>query len=254
MDPKPNESISEYATFGNNPIFHIDIKGDSVDYSNLYKKDNGGNLLYKEKVLAFELFASTDEGKKGILLYAEKGFKLKGELIKDLNIEATSEGERSKQGVDVKFTINNTTKAASGWTSPFIKKNQRLLLQINNIGDISVKDKGFRIKILNEIDTYSHELFLHGDLSSRRYFKLKKNKPLLQYSDRTELQDSDHDDNFFDKSQYSRIGLEILTQADGIMIRKKMTSGSSIGINPYYLYYNIMLPGIGKDYINEIQP
>ena len=33
LDPKPNPSISNYATFANNPIMYTDVKGDTVEYN-----------------------------------------------------------------------------------------------------------------------------------------------------------------------------------------------------------------------------
>jgi hypothetical protein len=64
IDPKPNPSISNYACFGNNPIFYIDVLGDTIrtpqaawwesndfstgfkdDYYKLYEGTNGKALI-----------------------------------------------------------------------------------------------------------------------------------------------------------------------------------------------------------------
>jgi len=52
QDPKPNPSISNYACFGNNPIFNIDIKGDTTyrfnksdgAYKGMYDLDAAGQI------------------------------------------------------------------------------------------------------------------------------------------------------------------------------------------------------------------
>ena len=53
QDPKPNPSISNYATFANNPIFFTDILGDTVrnkHIANIQGKSNSGNSRLGESV------------------------------------------------------------------------------------------------------------------------------------------------------------------------------------------------------------
>lgn len=47
-DPKPNPSISEYATFANNPIWNSDFKGDTIAVTTDLEKSKGGMASFNE--------------------------------------------------------------------------------------------------------------------------------------------------------------------------------------------------------------
>lgn len=56
IDPKPNSSISSYATFANSPIMFVDVLGDTIKFTNDFLNDK---LLVK----AHEKWKQSDSGK-----------------------------------------------------------------------------------------------------------------------------------------------------------------------------------------------
>ena len=57
------------------------------------------------EIIAFELFASTKDGKGYILDHAEKGFSLKSAYVDGLSINAKKEGKSSAGGVDIELSV-----------------------------------------------------------------------------------------------------------------------------------------------------
>jgi len=230
IDPKPNQAESPYAAMGNNPIRYNDPLGDTLNVKALYAKDKDGNLLYKDKVEAFEKFASTKQGKKFLLSYAEKGFELKGEVVKGLHLKATKEGTNSKNGVDYTYQYAPSGRT-SPWTSPFVQGNGRVHIYTNIL---TTQQNGYTGKLaaLDNIDEVTHESLLHGALQTKRYLDGEK-------TDRTKIMGPDHSMSVFKTSPYYQEGLNILKSL------QKNISGTNYSDN--YLYYNIMLPGIGEE-------
>jgi RHS repeat-associated protein len=69
LDPKPNHTISNYATFTNNPIWFTDVLGDTVRYSSLKDRVNVGigkmfSKDYKKEVQGLEASLDVFEFKK----------------------------------------------------------------------------------------------------------------------------------------------------------------------------------------------
>ena len=168
IDPKRNMSISPYSAFQNNPILFSDVNGDSVSLGNTYDKNDKGQLLYPDKVRQFELFASTNEGRAYLLDHAQKGFSLKGEIVKDLDIQASEEGAASASGVDITFKVGEVSSIAGAATSSHF------------VGGIN-KSHGARLKTefifpnknmkyftrpgeadISGVGSYAHETLLHG--------------------------------------------------------------------------------------------
>lgn len=218
IDPKRNMSISPYSAFQNNPILFSDVNGDSVSLGNTYDKNDKGQLLYPDKVRQFELFASTNEGRAYLLDHAQKGFSLKGEIVKDLDIQASEEGAASASGVDITFKVGEVSSIAGAATSSHF------------VGGIN-KSHGARLKTefifpnknmkyftrpgeadISGVGSYAHETLLHG-ISHR-------NDYLHDYIFTGGL---DHSDKSFNGSQFEKAGLSIMKQAQSKL--NTMTSG-----------------------------
>ena len=101
LDPKPNPSISQYATFANNPIWFSDPLGDSINVDELYAKNEDDTYKNELQIKAFEEFAGTSEGEKYIRDRAQEGFCLQGVFNTDLNINVNKNGALHNEGVDV---------------------------------------------------------------------------------------------------------------------------------------------------------
>ncbi|MDB5255542.1 MAG: repeat protein, partial [Chitinophagaceae bacterium] len=242
LDPKPQAPLSNYACFANSPIFYSDHQGDSLDVKALYEKDTEGNLKNKEAVQQFELFASTDEGKNFLLSYAEKDFHLKGEIVKDLDICAEEEGENSKSGIDYTYKIAPST-ANSPWTSPFLKKNGRLSIQTNLLNK---QQNGYTGKLgaVDDVDAVTHESLLHGYWQTKRYKDGEK-------TDRKRIMGPDHSNDVFKDSDYKKYGLIILKKVQQYELIQDIDKDEK-DYSDEYLYYNIMLPGLGYESRTDI--
>jgi RHS repeat-associated protein len=107
LDPKPNPSISQYATFENSPIWFSDPYGDSVniDINKMYEKKDGKFVNF-EQAYAFEQFIQTKEGKEYILDNAQAGFTFTGQIT-GASLSASKSGKNSKN-VNLNFTVGNT--------------------------------------------------------------------------------------------------------------------------------------------------
>ncbi len=172
LDQAMNPNQSNYSAFNNSPYFFNDIYGDDVDVSKIYEKDKNGSYKNKGNILAFELFAATKAGKKYLLDHAEKGFKLNGVFVKNLNISAEVEGKSSKNGVDVSIDPYNDHPSAPATTNGE-KNNNRLKIKISvdNIGSLNkLSEKGgFRDKMLESVDNIGHEAFTHGEIREKQF-------------------------------------------------------------------------------------
>jgi len=236
IDPKPDYSQSPYSAMNNNPISFNDPFGDTLNVSALYAKDKDGNLLNKDKVKAFERFASTKRGSKFLLSYAEKGFELRGEVVKGLHLKATKEGTNSKGGVDYTYQYAPSGRTTS-WTSPFVQADGRLHIYTNIL---TTQENGYKGKLaaLDNIDEVTHESLLHGALQTERYLDGEK-------TDRTKIMGPDHQMSIFKTSPYYKEGLNILQSLQRGIQGKNYSDD--------YLYYNIMLPGLGESPRNDIK-
>jgi RHS repeat-associated protein len=142
------ENTTPYHFSANNPIFFREIKGDSINVAELYKKDEDGNYVNASQVKAFEAFAGTKAGEKYLSQFASKGQKIAG-------IEFDKDGKYHKDKMDINFGATPTDKSADGTTGLVKDDNGRWQFDVN-----------FRA---GSNDTYenvgalSHELFVHVD-------------------------------------------------------------------------------------------
>ena len=119
LDPRPNVSISPYATFGNNPILFSDVKGDTITdpksrahFDNLVSQTKGKIQEYNRKLkdIAFSTDMSSSEKQKE---YAHYSFA-KGEME-----NALLEYDEMLHTQDFNYNISvdqNISKEANGET------------------------------------------------------------------------------------------------------------------------------------------
>jgi hypothetical protein len=185
LDPKQVVGLSQYSVFELNPITNVDVHGDSIDLGNLYDRNKDGSLRYRAQVHAFELFASSDIGRKYLLEHAQKGFTLRGEIVKDLSLTATREGAKSKAGVDAAFMIDDLDDHASkdhnyaympgnAHTDEFFRPDGRLqfhFLLDKHVPISSKLDRGqaSAYEPLSALDSWLHEIFFHGEQQERSF-------------------------------------------------------------------------------------
>ena len=245
LDPleKKYPGISPYTAMGNNPIFFVDPNGDSLNVSNLYQKDSQGNLVNYEEVLAFEAFASTPEGEAYIRSVAEQGFELKGEILTGLNIKADQEGDLSKQGIDVEYKTAPITSGMGAWTSPFIKGNDRLLIQINlcpvHSTYYGIANPNIEEDVLRMTHTIIHETFVHGYLQTERYLQGERN--------RAKILGPDHSKDYALGTPFFTYGLKMMTEVKKIPTIANLTTSTFSSLE----IYNWGLNGLG--YSSETQ-
>jgi len=233
IDPKPSDWESPFAAMGNNPVLRFDVLGDTIGLGNLYEKDKNGTYKNSNEILAFELYASTGAGKKYLLDHAEKGFNLKGALVKDLNINAKSEGKSSANGVDIGLAVVPHISGGDAKTDDKIEGGRlKISFQIekSSIGESLENKQIYRDNMLKKVDSWTHEFLLHGDLLEKRFLNGSSIKP---YS---------HSNESLLASKYYSFGIQVLQDVQNLPV------GMNKGLTPHsanYLYNSIMMPGLG---------
>ncbi|WP_433903254.1 DUF6443 domain-containing protein [Sphingobacterium puteale] len=229
IDTKPSEWMSPYASMNNNPVLYNDVLGDTVSVSNLYAKNADGSFVNAKAVEAFEYFASTRAGRQYLLDHAEKGFKLEGEILTDLSIEATKEGISSANGVNVSFELGDDVREGAGaYTSPSViggeRKNDGGRLKIRFVLPQSYRSNPYFNTSTLEEAIYNtqgvlHEVFLHGLMQESRFNK--------NYA-RPSLVADDHDEKVFNGSYFGQRGFSMTLEAQQLyLIKNNKTKGMS---------------------------
>ena len=217
LDPKPIVSESAYSVLMVNPVLYLDLNGDSVSIGNIYEKNEDGSFRYRTQLEGFERFASSAEGRKFILDHAQKGFELKGKIITDLDMRASTEGSLSKKGVDVSFMIDELDDHAQKYhtllympgnahTDEFVKGNRRVQFQFMldkvvpaRLPTSLSKEHRAAYDVLFSLDSWLHETLFHGELQEKNYLQ----KGVLRGS-------TSHREYFQNKSTYRSRATDIL--------------------------------------------
>ncbi len=213
-------SISPQVYVANNPMIFIDPNGKDIDLGNLYAKNDKGELLHKRQVLAFELFLLSKEGKQFVTDRAQKGFKFQGEFFKGLKLESKEGGKLSSK-IDAKFQVTdletyektkNLSIGANGLTEEKITENGKLQstyhmdLDKEGYDKFIEETKDWKTKgyvVLQSVDTWLHEVFLHGVTTEKDFL----NGKLKAYRGKEvpHSGDKDHSIDFVRKSRYYEI-------------------------------------------------
>jgi RHS repeat-associated protein len=233
IDSKPDFMWSPYTGMANNPILFSDLLGDTVKLGNLYDKDNNGHYKNVTEILAFELFASTKGGKQYILSHAEKGFSLKGALVEGLNIKAKKEGKASANGVDIGLNVVDHIADGVAKTEDITQAGRLKIsfkIEKSNLGMTSNNNQDWRDNLLNKVDSWSHEFFLHGDLLEQKFLNGSQVNP---YS---------HSNESLSASKYYNSGLQVLQGVQNFLLNLNSS------LKPHsagYLYDHFMMTGLG---------
>jgi RHS repeat-associated protein len=150
------QSMTPYHFSANNPIFFREIAGDSINISDLYKKDENGEYINKNRVEAFERFAKTKDGKKFLADYASKGQVIAGHEFK-------KDGKYHKKKIDLNYTAKKAKVAGSEGTTGVSKPSD----ENNNRWQINVNLSSTGSDQMDLLNTIVHENFIHVDRSSK---------------------------------------------------------------------------------------
>jgi RHS repeat-associated protein len=143
--------MTPYQYAGNNPIFFIDIKGDSI----------GVGTLSAEQNKAMEAFAKTKQGRNFLAQYAKKGQTVFG-------VTFNKQGKHDKAGINIGYRTNDQeTKSTTD-----VKENKQggVDIQVN----LSKKGFGFDNGTLSLVKSIVHESFIHADMGTKDWLDDKK--------------------------------------------------------------------------------
>jgi hypothetical protein len=189
----------------NNPIWHNDVLGDSINTVQLYKKNNG-TYIHQKEIQALEFFASTKIGYKFLGFFASKGQKIG-------NVTFNKDGIFHKQNIDLNFDTDlSVNDGRTGEVSSELDKNKRFQITL------SFKSASDMYCV---IETLVHEFFIHAyrrandfsDNGKRDHSNInsyiKKHKRRIQW---------EHYQEYFDaknkKSIFGNYGYPILIKAN----------------------------------------
>ena len=117
LDPKPNPSISQYATFANNPIFYTDPFGDTTVVT------NNGDISRKDVNKDGSLVDNL------VFLQGEKGLTPIGEFGKEINVDEILPnmlGEHREEAKDLNiFEWANRVKKDGEWDLKNTRESNR---------------------------------------------------------------------------------------------------------------------------------
>jgi len=148
-------STSPYGFSKNSPIFFREIKGDSINVSEIYRKVDG-EYVNKTQKEAFEFFANTKVGKKFLSHFASKGQEVAG-------VKYNSNGKYHNEGIDLNYgnkpTGYNTADTSVGQgNNRKPDENGRFQITVN-LGAESNK--------YESLLTVVHETFIHADRDAK---------------------------------------------------------------------------------------
>jgi hypothetical protein len=198
LKPKPNVNESQGFSLGN-----------------LYQRGSDKRLKYSKQIRAFELFASSTIGKKWFKSRVPKSYTFTPYIYKGGGFIAKEDGYHYKEGIKTKLYITNIGKklkaegsvgaaviaGAYGLTRGKLK-NGKLEVTIY-LNDDSTNQSRSKIKIMEALDTWAHEILFHGEL----YENIFINEGRL--ATKTEA-GSEHQHNDIEVSSYEKEILKIL--------------------------------------------
>jgi len=146
-------SMNPYQFTANNPIFFREIAGDSINITELYKKNEDGSYVNKSQVKALEEFASTKAGKKYLAKFASKGQKIAG-------IVFDKDGKYHKKSIDLNIDADLTKVNDTRVGETSVGNNNNGKPDNNNRFQINISlgsDSAYDL-----LDTLTHEFFIHA--------------------------------------------------------------------------------------------
>ncbi|MDR0893591.1 MAG: DUF6443 domain-containing protein [Mediterranea sp.] len=142
-------SWSPYSYCKGNPIRYVDLKGDSISVTELYARNQQGELINPNQVKAFEFLVSTKEGKALLANYASKGQTIAG-------VSFNKDGKYHSQGINLSLGAGTRDQAVDGSTTYSLdgeNLNNRVVVgNSSDTGDL--------------LDTFVHEITIHADQNS----------------------------------------------------------------------------------------
>ncbi len=144
--------MSPYAYAANNPVFFIDMNGDSIDVKKL---DAAHGKAMSE-------FAHTKQGKKFLSNYAGKGQSIYG-------VTFDKQGKYDKDGINISYSVGDSKEGSV----TDVKENKQGGVDIN----ISLAQEGYGFgdnKTLNLVKAITHESFMHADMGTKDWLDDKK--------------------------------------------------------------------------------
>jgi len=230
VDPKATAWESPYASMGNNPILNNDIYGDTFDPTSIYEKNEDGTYKNEAEVKAFEIWASSENGKKFILDHAEKGFELDGVFVKDLHIKANKNGKAHTKGVDVDFhyfTIKDFADRgghlAEGTTGTNIVDGRlKITINLDPVGGTSLsgsEGKFYQPKsFMSTVRNITHETLYHANYFSKLFQSGRLSESNLKYH---QLSEYYHKRGYLETDFYNTTGREVLNHASKFLYSKE---------------------------------
>jgi hypothetical protein len=187
LDPKPNISVSSYATFNNNPIWFSDPFGDTIIPVTATAINEDGTYKLKNGILPegsggamLQALVATKTGRNYLGQFAKKGQKINDYVFK-------KDGKLSKYNLvilDVSLIENKGNNPVSGADGTFAS-------EINSKGNLefTLQVLSCNQNVMSTIESGAHEAFLHGYKASNliRVFEQKGADAIIKLSNKSEV-------------------------------------------------------------------
>ena len=145
------QSMTPYHFSANNPIYFREVAGDSINITDLYRKNKKGEYINKSQIEAFEFFANTKFGKKFLSQFASKDQEIAG-------VKFDSNGKFHNGGIDLNY--GGTPSGSNSGNTGVGEKNSRKP-DANGRFQINI-NVGAEIDKMEALDNVVHESFMHA--------------------------------------------------------------------------------------------